>query len=40
MARRGLPDTPEAGMWMSLQPGIEVVDINKNTIEVRYERRH
>lgn len=38
IAKRGHPGTPQAGGWISLEPGFAVVDINfPEAIEVRFE---
>jgi hypothetical protein len=37
IARRGYPGTPQAGSWVSLEPGWEVVDdACRNTIGVKH----
>jgi hypothetical protein len=38
IAKRGLPDTPQADTWIMLEPGWFVRDVKGGTaIEVRYE---
>jgi hypothetical protein len=37
VARRGYPGTPQAGTWVSIEPGWEVVDgKGMKTIGIRY----
>ena len=36
IARRGYPDTPEAGTWVSLFPGVTVRDTGPRSIEVEH----
>jgi hypothetical protein len=37
IARRGYPGTPQAGTWVSLEPGWEVVDDGRrNTIAIKH----
>jgi hypothetical protein len=37
IARRGYPGTSQAGTWVSLEPGWEVVDDGRrNTIAIKY----
>jgi hypothetical protein len=39
IAKRGLPDTPQADTWIMLEPGWMVRDVKGGTaIEVCYER--
>jgi hypothetical protein len=39
IAKRGLPDTPQAETWIMLEPGWTVRDVNEGqAIEVSYER--
>jgi hypothetical protein len=39
IARRGYPCTPQAGTWVSLEPGWEVVDDGRrNTIAIKHNR--
>jgi hypothetical protein len=39
IAKRGLPDTPQAETWIMLEPGWIVRDVaGGNAIEVSYER--
>jgi len=38
IARRGYPGTPQAGTWISLEPGWEVVDAEEpETIGISYK---
>jgi hypothetical protein len=37
IARRGYPGTPQAGTWVSLEPGWEVLDDGRrNTIAIKH----
>jgi hypothetical protein len=39
IAKRGLPDTPQAETWIMLEPGWTVRDVKRGkAIEVSYER--
>jgi hypothetical protein len=36
IARRGYPGTPQAGTWVSLEPGHRVLDKGKRQIVIEY----
>jgi hypothetical protein len=36
IAKRGQPGTPQAGTWISLEPGWEVVSPDRRTISISY----
>jgi hypothetical protein len=39
IAQRGFPDSPQAGTWISIEPGWEVVGSeDPDTIAIRYNR--
>ena len=37
IAKRGHPDTPHAGTWISLEPGYTVRDCDGGAIEVEFQ---
>jgi hypothetical protein len=39
IAHRGAPGSPYARTWVSMEAGYEVVDLNPNEIEVRFQGR-
>ena len=40
IARRGYPCTPQAGTWVTLEPGWEVFDVPPDQLEVTYNGEH